>query len=221
MKPKIPNELIATAKRLAKKERGLLESLKRERKQVKRDDFIWHSLLTSFATMGRTTGWFGLIGNKDNYNKLDFDLLTSMSPKKRLTHIKSVCRMAKIRMPDIKAKYIFECHQQIIEWGGLMKTKMDLLRTVGRDRKINFLKRFIGIGDKYARNIMMAVYHKDFRNSIAIDSRIKDISKSWNLTFSNYQAHEDFYLELAKKANLNGWEFDKLMYNFKSEFLKK
>ena len=65
---------------------------------------------------------------------------------------------------------------------------------------------------------MMDVYHEDFRDSIAIDSRIQAISDQWELEFDSYQEHEDFYLEVAKLANLNGWELDRLMFRFQNVF---
>ena len=43
-----------------------------------------------------------------------------------------------------------------------------------------------GIGDKYARNIMMDVYHEDFRDSIAVDARIKAVSERLGLSFASY-----------------------------------
>src|SRR5688500_13227935 len=32
--------------------------------QRDRPDFVWHSLLQSFATMGNARGWDGLVGNR-------------------------------------------------------------------------------------------------------------------------------------------------------------
>ena len=50
--------------------------------------------------------------------------------------------------------------------------------------KIQFLKTFKGIGQKYARNMMMDVYDKDFRDSIAIDARIDGILDKLGLKLS-------------------------------------
>jgi hypothetical protein len=54
-----------------------------------------------------------------------------------------------------------------------IRWKADLCTQPGRDGKIAFLKTFHGIGDKYARNILMDVYHREFRDSIAYDERLK------------------------------------------------
>jgi len=82
------------------------------------------------------------------------------------------------------------------------------------------LDAFPGIGPKYARNIMMDVYHEDFRDSIAVDSRLKKISKTLNLKFDTYQEEEQFFLGAAHEASLEGWELDRLIYNHLEEFLE-
>ena len=121
-------------------------------------------------------------------------------------------------MPDKKAEYILGCYDLVAKLGGLIPTKRMLLTQSGRDAKIKFLKQFPGIGPKYARNIMMDVYHEDFRDSIAIDARIKAISEALDLSFKKYEEHEQFFLNVASKAGLNGWELDRLMYNFREDF---
>jgi endonuclease III len=68
--------------------------------------------------------------------------------------------------------------------GGPLAAKRALLHQPGRDGKIRWLKELPGIGDKYARTIMMDVYHEDFRNSIAIDARIKEVSGTIGLSFN-------------------------------------
>jgi hypothetical protein len=169
--------------------------------------------------MGRASGWHGLIGNKANYNRLRFETLALLSPGVRRLQVQDTCRGAKIRMPGIKAGYILECFEQVRGLGGPEAAKEKLLAQSGREGKIAFLKSFRGIGDKYARNIMMDVYHPEFRTCIAVDARIKALSTSLNLTFVSYHEHEEFYLAVARAAGINGWELDRLIFNFQSEFL--
>jgi hypothetical protein len=213
-------KFIQQIKRIAKRENPKLEALKSNNTDLQRDDFLWHYLLQSFSTMGNSKGWHGLIGNLDNYNEVTFNVLQNIKDSdKRLSHIKTICKRAKIRMPNKKAEYIYNCYLRIIELGGLKEAKEILLQKIGRNNKIQFLKEFSGIGDKYARNIMMDVYHEDFRDSIAIDVRINNILTSWNYNLTDYKETEIFLLQIAKESNLNGWELDRLMYNFENEFM--
>jgi len=211
-------KLANIAATINKQHSGYLDSLKEGYCELERDDFVWHFLLQSFSTMGRSSGWKGLIGNKDNYNQITYAALSKLNPAEREKTVKSVCRVAKVRMPDKKAEYILGCYDLVTKLGGLKSTKSILLAQSGREAKIKFLKQFPGIGPKYARNIMMDVYHEDFRDSIAIDARIKAISEALGLSFKKYEEHEQFFLDVASKAGLNGWELDRLMYNFREDF---
>ena len=217
----IEDQLVNISKEIAREKKHILDKHKECEKGLDRDDFVWHYLLQSFSTMGRASGWHGLIENKDNYNQLLFSRIEEIPKKKRLSHIESVCRRAKIRMPFVKAKYILRCHEQIEMMGGMVEAKNRLLTQPGRGKKIKFLMQFHGIGEKYARNIMMDVYHPDFRDSIAIDARITKLSEKLGLSFNSYEEHEQFYLRVAKKAGLTGWELDRLIFNFQDSFLNR
>ena len=51
----------------------------------------------------------------------------------------------------------------------------------------------------------------------AVDARIKAVSERLGVSFGSYAAHEAFYLGVARLAGINGWELDRLLYNFRSE----
>ena len=55
--------------------------------QKDRPDFVWHSLLQSFATMGNARGWDGLIGNEENYNRVTFEALSALDRLENLVTI--------------------------------------------------------------------------------------------------------------------------------------
>jgi hypothetical protein len=66
----------------------------------------------------------------------------------------------------------------------------------------------------------MDVFHPDFRESIAVDERIKKIWTVLRLTFRNYSAAEQFYLDVARRAGLSGWELDRLLYGYTEAVIK-
>jgi hypothetical protein len=74
---------------------------------------------------------------------------------------------------------------------------------------------FDGLGDKYARNIMMDVYDARFRNDrFAIDSRIAGLLPHLGYTGGKgYEEQENFLAGLARAARMEGWELDRLLYN--------
>ncbi len=215
----VARTLAAIAKKVANRERQSLEEAKKRNSDLKRPDFVWHYLLQSFATMGRASGWKGLLGNPDNYKAVGYKTLAQLAPSARAVHVEVLCRRAGIRMPALKAKYILGCFQRVEEMGGPEAARARLLDLPGREAKMQFLDDFPGIGPKYSRNIMMDVYHEDFRESIAIDSRIMGIEKFHGLEFTRYEDHESFWLGVAHRAGLNGWELDRVMFGFQKEFL--
>jgi hypothetical protein len=123
-------------------------------------------------------------------------------------------------MPLKKASYLNENFKIIEKMGGVEEARELAFSQKGMDAKIKFLKQFQGIGSKYARNIWMDIYHPDFYNNIAIDERIKKITKILGYEFKNYADHENFYLDIAKEAGLQGWELDRLLYQFNNEFVE-
>jgi hypothetical protein len=196
----------------------------RERKeegleQKDRPDFVWHSLLQSFATMGNARGWEGLVGNEENYKRVTFEALSGLDRVERLETLDEVLRTSKVRMPGKKAAWLDLNYEMIIEMGGPEEARRQTLAQDGREAKVAFLQRFHGIGDKYARNIWMDVYHPDFRNAIAVDERIKRITEALGYSFKNFAEHERFYQEIAREVGLQGWEVDRLLYNHQGEFL--
>lgn len=213
------SKFATVVKNIYEAHRPKIDDLKGRHADMARPDFVWHYLLQSFSTMGRAAGWHGLIGNKANYNRITFTALQLLTATQRREVVEQTCRDAKVRMPGIKARFILRCFEQISELGGLAATKDALFAIPGRNGKIKYLRQFHGIGPKYARNMMMDVYQEDFRESIAIDSRIKSISTALGVRFDNYADHENFYLDVAHLAGMNGWELDRLMFNFQNEVL--
>ena len=196
-----------------------LETLKRYgEKQRVRDDFVWHHLLQSMATMGNSRGEEGLIKTSANYEQVTFDALAQVSDATREAHLGEVLRAAKVRMPAKKARWLAANFTRVREMGGPLAAKEKALAQTGRAAKIAFMRQFEGIGPKYARNIWMDVHHEDFRQSIAVDQRIKGISERLGRTFSGYREEERFYLDIATDAGRTGWEVDRLLYNFRSYF---
>ncbi len=212
-------KLIELLKDISPEMKRLLAQSKRNNKEIKRTDFIWHALLCSVSTLGNERGYEGLIRNQTNYERVKFETLSKIQKSKRLAHTDRVLRDSKVRMPAQKARWLFENHEIISGMGGVEKVSVLALEQKGREAKIRFLKTFVGIGDKYARAIWMDVFHKDFRDSMAIDLRIIQITNALGYEFKSYEEHEKFYQTIARECELLTWEVDRLLYNYKDYFL--
>src|SRR5687768_6688564 len=119
--------LVEVVRRLAAEKRADLDRHKESHADIARPDFLWHYLLQSFATMGRSAGWHGLIGDRANYNRVTYPALLAMPDSDRLRVAREVCRAAKVRMPDRKGDYIVGCFDRVRSMGGPEAAKVELL----------------------------------------------------------------------------------------------
>jgi hypothetical protein len=197
----------------------MLGSREADHEALERPDFVWHFLLQSFATMGNSRGWDGLIGNRDNYGRVTFEALYALDRTERLNRLDEVLRAANVRMPGKKAVWLDHNYEMITEMGGPEEARRQALAHDGMEAKIAFMKRFHGIGPKYARNIWMDVRHPDFRDTIAVDERIKKVTQALRYTFKTYEEEERFYQEIAREVGISGWELDRLLYNYTDRFV--
>jgi thermostable 8-oxoguanine DNA glycosylase len=171
--------------------------------------------------MGNSRGKHGLIDNEDNFRRVQFENLEHLgSGEARSRELHAVLHAAKVRMPDKKAEWLSSAFDRIVAMGGLSGAKEELQRRDGRVGKIQFWREFDGIGEKFSRNIMMDVYDPEFGDSIAVDVRIKKISKALGLSFKKYNDAEQFFLSVAHLVGIEGWELDRMMYRFNEDFVK-
>jgi hypothetical protein len=135
-------------------------------------DFIWEALLVSMATMGNSRGDV-LVRDEKNHSRVRYNVLVGLTSSERRKALADALSSAKVRMAQRKVSWLCENFDRIRREGGPVAVKRELEACQGREAKIEFLREFRGIGDKYARNIMMDVYHAEFRETIAVDERIR------------------------------------------------
>ncbi len=212
--------LVDSLKRITPEMQRYLRNLKEwGKEELERPDFVWHILLQSFATWGGARGHEGLIENQDNYRRVTFEALSKLDARERLRVLEDVFLAAKVRYAVMKAKLMARNYDLAAKMGGPVEATRQALAQDGKEAKIAFMKRFHGIGPKYARNIWMDAYHPDFRDTMAIDLRIRKVTKALGYSFKTYEEEERFYQEIAKEAGLQGWELDRLLYEYTDHFL--
>jgi hypothetical protein len=188
-------------------------------RELERPDLVWRLLLQSFATWGGSRGWSGLMGTRENYDRVTFEALSRLDPETRLRELEEEFLAAGVRYARMKANLMAKNYDLVAEMGGPEEAKTLAFAQDGRAAKIAFMKRFHGVGDKYARNIWMDCYHPDFRDAVAVDERIKKVTEALGYSFAGYDEHELFYRGVAVEAGLEPWEVDRLLYNHQDEFL--
>lgn len=212
--------LVAMAKNFRNTYRKELECKKEKgHATLKRPDFLWHELLVSYSTWGGISRNEGMITDKNRNHQITYDELKNLSNEDRVNRIRQILKDAKVHCYKKKAPMLARCFEIIEEMGGLELANAMLLNKKCAAEMIEFLDDFPGIGQKYARNIMMDCHHPFFREKIALDSRILSISNELGLNLKAYQDHEKFYLNIAKEAGIEGWELDRLIFEHRDEFL--
>ena len=191
-----------------------LEELKTTARQRReRSDMLWFELILSMATWGSSSG-SDLATNEEHYSQVKYTHLLLMDEDKRIDHLEDVLLAAGVRYQNKKSRYISSHVDRIEEKGGLEIAQEEFESQDGKDAKMDFLREFKGIGDKYARNIGMDIFHPDFRDTIALDDRINGISEELGVEFDSYEEHEQFYVDVAKRLGITAWELDRLLYRY-------
>jgi hypothetical protein len=73
-----------------KMRRTLRKRKKEGERELQRPDFVWHLLLQSFSAWGGSRGWAGLIGTKENYERVTFEALSRLDPESRVRELEEV-----------------------------------------------------------------------------------------------------------------------------------
>jgi len=200
--------------------RQCLQKLKADGEDCrKRPDLLWYLLLQSAATLGSSRGWDGLCGDPATLDSISYSKLASLDAETRETHILAALRKAKVRMQTIKAPQLASNVARIASMGGVEQATKRMLSLSGRDEKFRFMRQFDGIGEKYGRNAWMDIYDPAFRDTVAVDMRLKKVAKELGFSGRSYRDAETFYCAIARDAGLEPWELDRLLYNFTSHFL--
>jgi len=213
-----PQQIEFARKRLAKAVLSVYQLAPKPPQQASKGwrspDFIWRELLLSFSTWGGTRG-AGLVTDKKLYGRVTYAALERLTPTKREKILRDTLRDAKVRRYSIKTGLLLKNFDRVKAAGGPAKVKQQLTLCDGRDAKSKFLKSFHGIGDKYARNLMMDVCHPDFSESIALDVRVNKFLKALGVVafLPGYRQKESFLVSAAHEADLNGWQLDRMLFN--------
>ena len=185
----------------------------------KRSDLVWYLLLQSAATLGNSRGWPGLFEDEATFKSVAYSALAPLAEEAREARILTALRKAKVRMPTLKAPQLAANVGRIAAMGGVGRATKKMLSLPTREDKFQFMRSFEGIGEKYGRNVWMDIYDPSFRDTVAVDKRLKKVARALGFSGRGYREYETFYCGVAREAGLEPWELDRLLYNFTDHFL--
>lgn len=211
--------LAAAVREVAEEKRDALERLKATARRRRKDPaFVWTRLLGAYATLAGSSAYHRIIGEDERpVAELRFEKLLK-DPEKREEALHCKMRAAGVVWSRKKARWAAAAFELIAAEGGPEKVTAELFCRRGAEEKIRFLQRFPGVGPKYARDIMMDAWDPDFRDTVAVDSRLEGVAQAIGVDLeSDYAEKERFFQDVAREAGLTGWELDRTMYEFTDE----
>jgi len=174
-------------------------------------DCLWRSLCSVVATSGSSVNAEAFMAQYDTV--LRFDRLPSTRAARRRA-IFAALECARVpRMRNRKAQELSENYVKVHKLGGAEAATTVMLRLAGKKEKKAWIRMFDGVGEKYSNDIWMDIYDSDFRNAIALDTRVKNFAAALGFNVNSRELESDL-LEFAKSCSLTGWEFDRLVYHF-------
>lgn len=197
-----------------------IEKIKNKTKQRReRSDTLWFELILSMSTW-QGSGGSDLATEEEYYSQVTYDNLLQMDEDERIPHLEEVLLEAGVNMHQKKSRYISSHVERIESMGGLEAAQDEFESKDGKEAKMELLKQFKGIGDKYARNIGMDLFHPDFRDTIALDTRIGNVTDELDIEFESYEEEEEFYVSVADRLGITPWELDRLLYRYTDEVVE-
>lgn len=201
--------------------RGLEEKRVRAAELAARDDVLWYLLLQSMSTLQSSAGHVHIFPGADKeplatITHEALSRLTTAGREKALRHA-----FSKVRYGEIKAVRLAWNFDFIESMGGLHEATSAMRTLANIDAKKAWVRRFKGIGNKYARNFWMDIRDPHFADSIAVDSRLASVARILGMPSDDYEEQEAFFLRMARDAGITGWEADRLIYNFRTELLQE
>ena len=169
-------------------------------------DWPWNGMILSGATRGGSARWTTIKPRYDSH--FAWNQIEKLDSIKRRQALETVGRY-KNRTADFLEG--IACHLRSIGGPASLRSRLDAMTAY---ELIAFWTSFPGIGDKYARNIMMDVHDPRFHNGFfAVDNRIDALLMQLGYRGpAKYTAKEQFLNGLAAELGIDCWDLDRLLY---------
>ena len=200
-------------RRMLASEAALLRQLKHDATHFgDHSDWPWIGLVLSAATRGGSWRWEKSV--KPRYeSELSWSAISQITAIERRRRLETVGRFWRKT-----ATWLEQAFAEVESAGGPMalRDKLDLMPA---SDVIAYWKSINDVKDKYARNIMMDIYHPKFREDFfAIDSRLESLLPILGYVGKrDYLSKERFLVELARDVGVDAWDLDRLLYIKHSE----
>ncbi len=194
-------------------------------RQGRRRDRPWMGFIVAFATNGGVRHWIKQVGpTQERYAWNAIVRLSARQRRERLIEATNPRRRWKWNKKKKELWYpkkLETCFKEFKKAGGPKGIRKQYRAKKPGAERIAYLKKFEGIGDKYARDIPMDSYDALFRNYIALDWRLKKLLLFAFPKRLNYNDGEEFYRQVAHKLKIDCWTLDRTLFHGYKEINRK
>jgi hypothetical protein len=185
-----------------------LESERIEAKRrIKDEDWPWNGFIISFSTLGGSKNWEQKI--RPRSAEFTWSAIENLSNTERA---KLFFSLPNPRFRKRVAEFLAQCWHEFENAGGPSQIKRKYFKLETAHDRIQYLKSFPGIGEKYARNIAMDVCDPLVSEHFALDHRLKSLVKSAVKRNLEYSEAESFLKIVADRLCVDCWTLDRVLY---------
>ncbi|MEF2175795.1 MAG: hypothetical protein V3575_04960 [Candidatus Absconditabacteria bacterium] len=189
---------------------------------LNREDFLWYCVVRIFAYIGNEKGYESFVDNEKLINIISYNSLKNVLDSDEFYGLLvSTFKQGKVELTEERAYQLIKNYELIDAMGGVEKAKEKALRARGVKGKLEFIKQFHGIGNRYGMKLRMDTYHEDFHDQMLITPQISSISKVMGFDFENESQEIYFYKNISNITGLALWDLDRLINEYSNIFLNK
>lgn len=189
---------------------------------LNREDFLWYCVVRIFAYIWNEKWYESFVDNEKLINIISYNSLKNVLDSDEFYGLLvSTFKQWKVELTEERAYQLIKNYELIDAMGWVEKAKEKALRARWVKWKLEFIKQFHGIGNRYWMKLRMDTYHEDFHDQMLITPQISSISKVMWFDFENESQEIYFYKNISNITWLALWDLDRLINEYSNIFLNK
>lgn len=189
---------------------------------LNRDDFVWYSILRIFSYIWNEKWFESFVENEKLINIISYNSLKNVVDSEQFYNLLVLTfKQWKVELTEERAYQLIKNYELIDAMGWVEKAKEKALRARWVKWKLEFIKQFHWIGNRYWMKLWMDTYHEDFHDQMFVTPQINSISKVMWFDFENESQEIFFYKNISSITWLALWDLDRLINEYSNIFLNK
>ncbi|MGA1798684.1 hypothetical protein VH567_07875 [Sphingomonas sp. 4RDLI-65] len=180
------------------------------------EDWPWIGFVMSCATYGGSKNWSNNV--EPRISLFEWAAVNALSDDERQALFLTVPNP---RFLTRTANNLEKIYQSIKNDGGPKVVRERFASLQSAEALIAALKTYPGIGDKYARNMPMDVYHPLVQTHFAFDHRLNAVIQTVIGGLPPYEVREAMMGRVATEIGIDAWDLDRVLYSRHTEIINE